>query len=231
PRHARLPDLPHPDGRGRPDRPRLHRARRRLRGLPRRGRPAPRPVRRRGRRHRLRDLPRHGGLHHRRLRPRADAVPARRGARAPGLWHVSPRRNHPRRAVLRPLQTPRHRLRRLPRRRVIVWTCDRADVWTMRGLLALGALLVLCGFAEPAPADSLVYLDLLPARTSALLDPPRTTARKPGASHPHGDIAFPCEACHTPNAWTPLHDPLLFDHSEETRFVMTGRHEQLACAS
>src|SRR5690606_15143164 len=102
-------------------------------------------------------------------------------------------------------------------------------IWRRRAaaLLVVG----LCASATAMPADSLVYLDLLPARTSALLDPPRTTPRKPGASHPHGDIAFPCEACHTPNAWTPLHDPLLFDHSEETRFVMTGKHEQLACAS
>lgn len=55
--------------------------------------------------------------------------------------------------------------------------------------------------------------------------------RHPPPSNPHGEITIACERCHTPEGWTPLRDPLPFDHSEETRFTMTGRHVQAACRS
>jgi hypothetical protein len=48
---------------------------------------------------------------------------------------------------------------------------------------------------------------------------------------PHGEISVACEACHTPTAWRPVRDTLLFSHSRQTDFPLTGRHEQVACQS
>lgn len=111
-----------------------------------------------------------------------------------------------------------------------VWTRDRVDVWTMRGLRAFGALLVLCSLGSPASADppDAPRFALVNGRTAL---PPTPRLPLPTSANPHGDIAIPCQACHTPDAWTPLRDTLDFDHSEQTRFAMTGRHRDAECAS
>ena len=118
-----------------------------------------------------------------------------------------------------------------------VWTGDRTGAWTRRGLLAFGGLLVLLGGAAPASADppdepawttfALVRGEPVPSRTPGL----PSTVRPLPSVNPHGDITIPCQACHTPDAWTPLRDTLDFDHSEQTRFTMTGRHRDAECAS
>ncbi len=90
-------------------------------------------------------------------------------------------------------------------------------------ILAAWIVIGLCTNVIASSPDSLVYFDLLPAHSLAF--PPVSTL------NPHGEIAIPCEACHTPEAWTPLRKTLDFDHSEQTRFVMTGRHAEVACAN
>lgn len=84
----------------------------------------------------------------------------------------------------------------------------------------LGWLVVLAVLAAPALADP--------------PDAPRfalVAARPLPAVNPHGAISIPCAACHTEQGWMPLRDPLQFDHSEQTRFVMTGKHAVAECAS
>ncbi|NNF58114.1 MAG: hypothetical protein HKN04_07710 [Rhodothermaceae bacterium] len=59
---------------------------------------------------------------------------------------------------------------------------------------------------------------------------PSLTALRPSLN-PHGDIGIACEGCHTAEGWTPLRDTLDFDHNEDTRFTMSGRHMQADCRS
>ncbi len=51
-------------------------------------------------------------------------------------------------------------------------------------------------------------------------------------ANPHGALpeALGCAACHTSQAWSPLREPLGFDHGS-TRFALEGRHEDAACAT
>lgn len=101
-----------------------------------------------------------------------------------------------------------------------VWLCagpaaaQRASVPTARPISALAAH----GVRTPAPSFALV------GRAT-----PRT--RRAGLDNPHGDIAIPCEACHTASGWTPLRDSLAFAHNRDTAFPLAGRHQQADCAS
>lgn len=58
---------------------------------------------------------------------------------------------------------------------------------------------------------------------------PPAEAQEP-ASNPHGHLrtAVDCVACHTADAWRPTRVPLAFAH-DETRFVLEGRHGDVAC--
>jgi mRNA-degrading endonuclease YafQ of YafQ-DinJ toxin-antitoxin module len=89
----------------------------------------------------------------------------------------------------------------------------------------------LCGVLSTAvagPPDSLASVGLLPARAVGVA---LAASPIPRLANPHGDISIPCEACHTPDAWTPLREDIDFDHSEQTRFAMTGKHTLAECAS
>ncbi len=44
-----------------------------------------------------------------------------------------------------------------------------------------------------------------------------------GAGNPHGEIAFSCSACHTTEGWTPVRDPMDFDHAD-AGYALTGNH-------
>lgn len=100
--------------------------------------------------------------------------------------------------------------------------------WQLALVIALAAGLLPLQPAAAEPTDSLVTFALLPSRTP--FDAPAPT-RPPALANPHGDISIPCEACHTPDAWTPLRTQIDFDHSAQTQFVMTGKHTQLECSS
>ena len=53
-------------------------------------------------------------------------------------------------------------------------------------------------------------------------------ARRPGSRSPHGEMAGDCATCHTPEGWTPLRKPLLFDH-RGTGFPLEAAHAQAGC--
>ncbi|MCP3906006.1 MAG: hypothetical protein GY715_20475, partial [Planctomycetes bacterium] len=50
------------------------------------------------------------------------------------------------------------------------------------------------------------------------------------AAQPHGDLSLECDACHTVDAWSPLRDPLPFDH-DETGFALAAAHAEAVCRS
>ncbi len=78
-----------------------------------------------------------------------------------------------------------------------------------------------------SPTPSTTRFPLIGSRSA----PSKSEIRNPNSTNPHGDIDIACEACHTPEGWTPLRDPMDFNHSEDTRFAMTGRHQQAECRS
>ena len=45
---------------------------------------------------------------------------------------------------------------------------------------------------------------------------------------PHGEIEVECSACHTTSGWTPLREPLLFEH-DDTGFPLRAAHEAVSC--
>jgi hypothetical protein len=47
---------------------------------------------------------------------------------------------------------------------------------------------------------------------------------------PHGDLSLECSECHSTSGWTPLAEPLEFDHSEVGRPLELG-HEGLECVT
>ena len=95
--------------------------------------------------------------------------------------------------------------------------------------IAAAALLFVC-LPDAVSADPPARLGaFLSARPLHLPPSPQTTAGD--STDVHGDITIPCEACHTAEAWTPLRDDLDFNHNEQTRFAMTGKHALAECAS
>ncbi|HEX4954157.1 MAG TPA: hypothetical protein VF017_12265 [Thermoanaerobaculia bacterium] len=51
-----------------------------------------------------------------------------------------------------------------------------------------------------------------------------------GTASPHGDLDIGCGDCHTAEAWSPLRDPLLFEH-RESGFDLLGAHADTSCRS
>ncbi|MGC2323510.1 MAG: cytochrome c3 family protein, partial [Terriglobales bacterium] len=45
---------------------------------------------------------------------------------------------------------------------------------------------------------------------------------------PHGNLAIPCQNCHTAAAWKPIRAIPEFDHNK-TRYPLRGMHENVAC--
>jgi hypothetical protein len=76
-------------------------------------------------------------------------------------------------------------------------------------LLALGVLAVL-------------------ARANAPSADPQTAQSAPVSRSPHGEMAGDCTTCHTPEGWSPLRKPLLFDH-RGTGFPLEAAHQQAGC--
>jgi hypothetical protein len=65
--------------------------------------------------------------------------------------------------------------------------------------------------------------------TSLLFVPLLVTAQAPPAAQsPHGDLAGDCATCHTAEGWTPLREPLPFDH-QGTGFPLVAAHAQAGC--
>src|SRR5688572_18736894 len=61
-------------------------------------------------------------------------------------------------------------------------------------------------------------------------EPPRSDAAPSAtATNPHGPLAFACDECHTAERWTPLADPLPFEHAEDTGFPLLLAHRQAEC--
>lgn len=50
-------------------------------------------------------------------------------------------------------------------------------------------------------------------------------------ANPHGDIDIACEACHTPEAWTPLREDPDWTHERDSDYPLEARHAQAECAS
>ena len=48
--------------------------------------------------------------------------------------------------------------------------------------------------------------------------------------NPHGAISIPCDRCHTAAGWTPLRQPLLFEHERDTGFALLMAHRRVDCA-
>lgn len=65
------------------------------------------------------------------------------------------------------------------------------------------------------------------ALATALLPLWIARAQAPARS-PHGDLGADCATCHTSEDWTPLRDPLPFDH-RATGFVLLSAHAQAGC--
>ena len=61
-----------------------------------------------------------------------------------------------------------------------------------------------------------------------LLLPSMSSARETDAQ-PHGDLALSCDTCHTVEGWSPLLDPLPFQH-DLTDFRLIGGHQDVGCA-
>lgn len=71
-------------------------------------------------------------------------------------------------------------------------------------------------------------------RVTALLAllPSASLAQRDGLN-PHGvlSVTIGCEACHTTAGWRPTKTPLDFDHASVTDFALTGKHEDVRCAT
>ena len=50
-----------------------------------------------------------------------------------------------------------------------------------------------------------------------------------GTRSPHGNLAIPCQNCHTASGWTPIRAVPEFDHNR-TRYPLRGMHQSVACA-
>jgi hypothetical protein len=49
-----------------------------------------------------------------------------------------------------------------------------------------------------------------------------------GTRSPHGNLAIPCQNCHTANGWKPIRAVPEFDHNQ-TRYPLRGMHTGVAC--
>ena len=62
---------------------------------------------------------------------------------------------------------------------------------------------------------------------------PEANAQEAASQSPHGvlDESLTCTDCHTATSWTPLRNPVQFDHGEVSEFSLLGRHKQTECSS
>lgn len=60
--------------------------------------------------------------------------------------------------------------------------------------------------------------------------PPPEPPPRAAVTSPHGPLAFGCGECHTAEGWTPLAEPLPFDHGEDTGFPLLLAHRRADCA-
>ena len=51
-----------------------------------------------------------------------------------------------------------------------------------------------------------------------------------GTHSPHGNLAIPCQNCHTSSGWRPIRAVPEFDHNQ-TRYPLRGMHASVACTS
>ncbi|HTT18358.1 MAG TPA: hypothetical protein VMG82_05410, partial [Candidatus Sulfotelmatobacter sp.] len=51
-----------------------------------------------------------------------------------------------------------------------------------------------------------------------------------GTHSPHGNLALPCQNCHTASSWKPIRAVPEFDHNQ-TRYPLRGMHSAVACTS
>ena len=51
-----------------------------------------------------------------------------------------------------------------------------------------------------------------------------------GTHSPHGNLAVPCQNCHTASSWKPIRAVPEFDHNR-TRYPLRGMHAAVACTA
>ncbi|HUA16812.1 MAG TPA: hypothetical protein VMG31_16080 [Verrucomicrobiae bacterium] len=51
-----------------------------------------------------------------------------------------------------------------------------------------------------------------------------------GTHSPHGNLAVPCQNCHTANGWKPIRAIPEFDHNQ-TRYPLRGMHQSVSCSA
>ncbi len=49
--------------------------------------------------------------------------------------------------------------------------------------------------------------------------------------NPHGNLAIPCQNCHTTTSWSPLRATPEFNHDTDTHYPLRGMHADVACNS
>ncbi|MCA0446560.1 MAG: hypothetical protein LCH54_10065 [Bacteroidetes bacterium] len=50
-------------------------------------------------------------------------------------------------------------------------------------------------------------------------------------TNPHGKLTIDCQSCHIAESWTVLKSPMIFDHSTDTKYPLTGTHKSVSCMS
>lgn len=60
--------------------------------------------------------------------------------------------------------------------------------------------------------------------------PSGLAGQRAAAANPHGALTVPCAACHSPEAWAPVHLTSAFDHGK-TGFALAGAHATTSCRS
>ena len=49
--------------------------------------------------------------------------------------------------------------------------------------------------------------------------------------NPHGNIKIPCNSCHVADNWKIMKSPMTFNHTSDTKFPLTGSHQNAQCSS
>ena len=108
------------------------------------------------------------------------------------------------------------RVRRESSRECVCVGTDERKMNRHRWLIAAGVAILpmLCGWAMlPAPAES-----------------PRPADVNPHAkvTNPHGQLAIPCQNCHTYTSWKPIRSTPEFNH-DHTGYPLRGMHQNVPC--
>ena len=59
---------------------------------------------------------------------------------------------------------------------------------------------------------------------------PKDRAPKDQIRNPHGQLAIPCEGCHTTVSWKPIRAKPEFDHNTDTKYPLRAMHANVACS-